>query len=165
MASTIRANTIKFGPRAGSAYGTRFTASIEGGPELAAAMKRLEASLQVQAAKAALDAAGQVIADDWKARIPLGPGQLHYREAITVKASKTKKGASGSVRVRKLGGSTPADAEPLLYAHKEEFGGPIAGGGFSVARPAARPAFDSSKGRAVDAAEAVLRAAAEAVAR
>jgi HK97 gp10 family phage protein len=144
--------------RRGRVMSTRFQATIEGGPELAAVLTRLDDAVRVKASKDALLAAGGVIADDWQERVPVL--DAHYRDSLegAERAARTKAGASGSVAPRKVSG-LPDDEQPLAYAARLEFGDAD-----RTAEPSARPAFDVSSNHAVEAAADVLAAAAEGVA-
>lgn len=135
----------------GHAYSTRFSAAIEGGPALNAALQRLEDAVRVKAAKAAVEAMGAPIEESWKRQVPTGPAPIHLEEAISTKVSKTKTGASGSIAVRRVPGAATED-QPTQYAKSAEYGNRD-----QAAQPAARPAFDQEKQHAVEAAEAVLR--------
>jgi hypothetical protein len=66
--------------RRGRVMATRFWAIVEGGPELAATLTRLDDAVRVKASKDALLAAGGVIADDWQGRMPVLDS--HYRTSL-----------------------------------------------------------------------------------
>ena len=57
--------------RRGRVLATRFQATLEGGPELAAALARLDDAVRVKASKDALLAAGGVLATEWRSRVPV----------------------------------------------------------------------------------------------
>ncbi len=137
---------------------TRFNAYLEGGPELAAKLNALDAKVKKTAAKAALQAGGRIIADEWSRRVPVGqrPKDPHpgaYRRSLeqddAVKVTGTKNGASGSVRPGKVDGIDDGD-QPRVYAAKLEF---------MDGEPSARPAFDTARTKASDAIGASLSAA------
>lgn len=136
--------------KSGRTSDTKFSAYLEGGPELAAALNALDAKLKKTFAKEALMAGGRVIADEWARRVPVGqpPHDPHpgaYRRAMqatdAVKATGTKNGASGSVRPGHVDGIDDGD-QPAVYAAKLEF---------VTSEPSARPAFDASRAAAADA--------------
>lgn len=136
----------------GHSYATKLRASVEGGPALAAALRRLEEDMRVTAAKAAVEAMGEPLVREWQARLPVGPPPIHISEAVEARVTKTKTGANGTISVRRVPGAGSED-QPAQYERKLEFGGHGA-----AAQPSARPAFDIRKQEAVDAAERVLRA-------
>lgn len=135
----------------GRTYKNRLNVSVIGGPELARKLRDLDEDVRVKVAKDAIMAAGEPLQQLWVSRLPVGPEPYHVKDAITVKASKTKRGASGSVGVRKVRGAD-ADEQPTQYARKLEYGGR-----FTAAQPAARPAFDQGQRAATAAAVKVLR--------
>jgi HK97 gp10 family phage protein len=145
--------------RRGRVLSTRFAASVEGGPELAAALARLDDAVRVRAAKDAVLAAGDVISQEWRSRVPVL--DAHYQAALdkAPRAGKTKVGASGSVAPRKVAGVAD-DEQPVLYAGRLEFGDAD-----RAAEPSARPAFDATRERAVEAAAEVLEQAVAGVTR
>jgi HK97 gp10 family phage protein len=156
MAALRIANVVG---RGGRVLESRFQATLEGGPELAAALARLDEAVRVRAAKDALLAAGGVIAAEWQTRVPVLDGDYQRSLEGTARAAKTRAGASGSVGPRKVPGLPEGD-QPVAYAARLEFGDAD-----RPAEPSARPAFDAARERAVRAAEEVLRQAAERVAR
>jgi HK97 gp10 family phage protein len=145
--------------RRGRVLATRFAASIEGGPELAAALARLDDAVRVRAAKDAVLAAGGVLAHEWRSRVPILDANYQHSLDAATRAGKTKVGASGSVAPRKVAG-VPDDEQPTRYAARLEFGDAD-----RPAEPSARPAFDATREQAVQAAGDVLAKAAEGVAR
>lgn len=145
--------------RRGRVMATRFQATLEGGPELAAALARLDDAVRVKASKDALIAAGGVLAGEWQGRVPVLDANYQRSLEGAQRAAKTKAGASGSVAPRKVPGVGDAD-QPFAYAARLEFGDAD-----RAAEPSARPAFDSARERAVQAAGDVLAKAAEGVAR
>jgi HK97 gp10 family phage protein len=145
--------------RRGRVLSTRFQATLEGGPELAAALARLGDAVRVKASKEALLAAGGVLATEWRSRVPVLDANYQRSLDAAPRAGKTKAGASGSVAPRKVAG-LPDDEQPTRYAARLEFGDAD-----RPAEPSARPAFDVTRERAVQAAGDVLAAAAESVAR
>lgn len=157
----ISRQLITRGRRKGQLADTKFVATLEGGPELMRKLQELDEAVRVKAAKEALMAAGQIIAGAWADRVPVL--DQNYRNAMeqpsAVKVAKTKSGASGSIGVRTLAGIED-DQQPYLYAPRLEYGDAD-----RAAEPSARPAFDATSGQAVDAAEDILRRAAEGTAR
>lgn len=145
--------------RGGRVLATRFQATLEGGPELARALARLDEAVRVRAAKDALVAAGGVLADEWRARVPVLDANYQRSLDGAARAARTKVGASGSVAPRKVPGLADAD-QPIAYAGRLEYGDAD-----RPAEPSARPAFDTARERAVRAAADVLAKAAEGVAR
>jgi HK97 gp10 family phage protein len=145
--------------RRGRVMSTRFQATLEGGPELAAALTRLDDAVRVRGSKDALLAAGGVIATEWQGRVPVLDANYQRSLEGATKAGRTKAGASGSVGPRKVAGLDDGD-QPVAYAARLEFGDAD-----RAAEPSARPAFDSARERAVQAAGDVLVTAAEGVAR
>jgi HK97 gp10 family phage protein len=145
--------------RRGTVLATRFGATLEGGPELAAALARLDDAVRVRAAKDAVLAAGDVIATEWRSRVPVLDANYQRSLEGAQRAAKTKAGASGSVPPRKVPGLPDGD-QPVAYAARLEFGDAD-----RPAEPSARPAFDTARDRAVQAVGDVLAKAAEGVAR
>jgi HK97 gp10 family phage protein len=145
--------------RRGRVLSTRFQATLEGGPELAEALARLDEAVRVKASKDALQAAGVLIATEWRSRVPVLDADYQASLDAATRAAKTKAGAAGSVAPRKVAG-LPDDEQPTRYAARLEFGDAD-----RPAEPSARPAFDVSRERAVQAAGDVLATAAESVAR
>lgn len=135
--------------------GSRVTAYLEGGPQLAAKFNAMDKKIRNEVGKAALTAAGQIIAAAWSERVPIGqppvdphPGayQRSLKQPDAVKVRAGKYGALGSVRPGFVDGIDAGD-QPAVYAARLEF---VDG------EPSARPAFDSSKEAAVKAAQAEL---------
>jgi len=157
MARAVRITNVV--GRRGRVMSTRFQATLEGGPELAAALAKLDDAVRVKASKDALLAAGGVLAREWQGRVPVLDANYQRSLEGAAKAGKTKAGASGSVAPRKVPGLADGD-QPFAYAARLEFGDAD-----SPAEPSARPAFDTSAGRAVQAAGDVIGKAAEGVAR
>jgi HK97 gp10 family phage protein len=144
----------------GSRGGVRVDARLVGGPQLAAALARLEKGMRDDLLQRATLAGGKVLEAEWKAqaasRIGLGPGTAHYVEAIEATARPGKRGATGLVRLGKEP-TSEGEAQPVAYAMQLEFGGRG-----QPARPTLRPAFDSAKGDMLDAMSDELRALIEA---
>ena len=138
---------------------TRFQATLEGGPELAAALARLDDAVRVRASKDALLAAGGVLATEWRSRVPVLDANYQASLDAATRAAKTKAGASGSVAPRKVPGS-PTTSSPPAMPHALSSAMPT-----DPAEPSARPAFDVTRERAVQAAGDVLATAVEGVAR
>ena len=145
--------------RRGRVLATRFQATLEGGPELAAALARLDDAVRVKASREALLAAGGVLATEWRSRVPVLDANYQSSLDAATRAGKTKAGASGSVAPRKVAGLAD-DEQPTHYAARLEFGDAD-----RPAEPSARPAFDVARERAVQAAGDVLTEAVEGVAR
>jgi HK97 gp10 family phage protein len=145
--------------RRGRVLATRFQATLEGGPELAAALARLDDAVRVKASKDALLAAGGVLATEWRSRVPVL--DANYQAALdkAPRAAKTRARASGSVAPRKVAGVAD-DEQPVLYAGRLEFGDAD-----RAAEPSARPAFDATRERAVESAAEVLERAVAGVTR
>lgn len=136
---------------------TRINGYLEGGPELAKALNELDAKIKRTYVKAALTAGGRVIADEWSTLVPVGgpPEDEHpgaYRDSLrqpdAVKATGTKTGGIGSVKPGYVDGIDDGD-QPRVYAPVLEF---------RDGEPSARPAFDASRDRAVEAIGASLSA-------
>lgn len=144
--------------RRGRVMATKSQATLEGGRELAAALAKLGDAIRIKASKDALLAAGGVIADEWQSRVPVLDADYQRSLEGAAKAGKTKAGASGSMAPRKVPGLPNGD-QPVAYAARLEFGDAD-----RAAEPSARPAFDTSQGRAVQAASDVLAKATEGVA-
>lgn len=157
MAGTIRISNVV--ERRGRVAQTKFQATLEGGPELAAALTRLDDAVRVRAAMDAVLAAGGVLAQEWQRRVPVLDANYQHSLEGAERAVKTKAGASGSVAPRKLPGLDDND-QPIAYAARLEFGDAD-----RPAEPSARPAFDVAQDRAVRAAEDVLRPAVNGVAQ
>ena len=157
MARAVRITNVV--GRRGRVMATKFQATLEGGPELAAALAKLDDAVRVKASKDALLAAGGVIAKEWQGRVPVLDANYQRSLGGAAKAGKTKTGASGSVAPRKVPGLPDGD-QPFAYAARLEFGDAD-----RPAEPSARPAFDTARERAVQAAGDVLAKAAEGVAR
>jgi len=145
--------------RRGRVMATRFRATLEDGPALAQALARLDDAVRVKASKDALFVAGTVIAEEWQGRVPVLDDDYQRSLGGAAKAGKTKAGASGSVAPRKVPGLDDGD-QPFAYAARLEFGDAD-----RPAEPSARPAFDTARERAVQAAGDVLAKAAEGVTR
>ncbi len=141
--------------RTGKASGSRFNATLEGGPELAAKLNAMDIKIRKTVAAQALLAAGHVIAAEWASRAPVGtePHDPHpgaYRQSLeqedTVRAKGSKWGALGSVSPGLVSGIDEGD-QPRVYAAKLEF---------ADGEPSARPAFDASRQAATEALQAEL---------
>jgi hypothetical protein len=145
--------------RRGRVLATEFQATLEGCPELAQALARLDDTVRVKAPKDALLAAGSVLATEWQGRVPVLDANYQHSLEGAQRAAKTKAGASDSVAPRKVPGLPDGD-QPSAYAARLEFGDAD-----RPAEPSARPAFDTAGPRAVQAAGEILGKAAEGVAR
>lgn len=93
----------------------------------------------------ALAAAGAVVQDEAKRLVPVDTGTL--RDAIVVDAIRK----AGAVVAVEVGPTNP----PAFHAHLVEFGTNRG----SPAQPYMRPAWDTKKGEAIDAAKRVLKEA------
>jgi HK97 gp10 family phage protein len=147
--------------RSGRTLDSRFSAHLEGGPELAKALANLEKGLRDELLKEVTLAGAEVIAEAWRNRVPIHDG--NYRQAIEAKSRAGKNGATGIVGVGAVPGVAKSQ-QPRWYAAVLEYGTSGSararsgrGMGRRAAQPSARPAFDTSKDRAVAAAEAKLR--------
>ncbi len=136
--------------KSGKVAQTRFSAYVEGGPELSAALMALDKKIRNTYAKVALTEGGKVIRDEWGRRVPVGtpPADPHpgaYQRAMqqddAVKVGATAKGASGTVRPGYVDGLAENE-QPRVYAAVLEF---------KDGEPSARPAFDSSRDQAAEA--------------
>jgi HK97 gp10 family phage protein len=147
------------------AHGVTTKAYLRGGPELMRRLQRLSDEVSERVAAQALLAGADVIADEWRARVPVKDG--HYRNSITAASSPGKKGATGIVYPGDIPG-LPDNEQPRRYAARLEWGslrttkkmlkrGLIVPGRARRAQPSARPAFDAAKGRATDAIADELR--------
>jgi HK97 gp10 family phage protein len=145
--------------RGGRVAQTKFQATLEGGPELARQLARLDDAVRVKASKDALLAAGNVLAEEWQGRVPVLDANYQHSLERAARAGKTKSGASGSVGPRNVPGLPDSD-QPVAYAARLEFGDAD-----RPAEPSARPAFDVARERAMQAAGDVLAMAAEGVTR
>jgi HK97 gp10 family phage protein len=146
---------------------TKWVAVITNGPEFAARLLALDLKVGRVVARMAVAKGAEVMRDEWKARVPIK--DHYYQNSITYKSQsgsfkddsgeKVLKGASALIYPGVTPG--PDDAEqPWRYAGVLEYGGRLtAKQHYSLipAQPSARPAFDSSKDRAVDAVAAELR--------
>lgn len=149
--------------------GSRVKAYLEGGPQLDAALQKLTRGLRDDLLKDATLAGGQVIAEEWKSRVPVDEGD--YRNSITAKSRAGKKGATAIVAIDKGydGGAGDSFKDISGRAVVLEWGtsgrGKATSGrgmGYRAAKPSARPAFDAARDRAIDAVEARLRELVEA---
>lgn len=134
MAATIR----------GRASGTFFKGYIDGGPEMAAKLQALGKGVRDELLVKATTAGANVIAEEWRGRISAtwgrGPGSAHYADAVEVRARPGKNGATAIIGLGDQP-TEPGEAQPRDYATRLEFTG----------KPTLRPAFDASKGKALDA--------------
>lgn len=132
---------------------------IEGGPQLAAALERLGHGLRDEMLAQATLAGADVLMETWRSRVPVDDGD--YRDSITALASPGRVGATAVVFPGEVPGLDD-DEQPRNYASRLEFGttrrslrqfkrGVTIGGRTRTAQPSLRPAFDSSKGRMLDA--------------
>lgn len=144
--------------------GSRVKAYLEGGPELAHALAELEKSLRDELLKDATLAGAEVIAEEWRARVPVDEGD--YRASITAKSRAGKKGATAIVAVNRGYSGGPGDAFPDIVGRAKvlEFGVSgrkrmRSGRGLKPrsSKPSAIPAFEASKERAVAAVEDKVR--------
>lgn len=148
MSGTVRITNVI--GRRGRVLSARFQATIEGGPALAAGIACLDDAVRVKVSKDALQAAGGGLATTWRSRVPVLDADYQASLDAATRAAKTKTGASGSVAPRKAAGVADEE-QPTRYAARLEFGDadrPV--------EPSARPAFDTTKERAVRVAADVL---------
>jgi hypothetical protein len=140
--------------------GTKFTAIIEGGPELARRLAALDLKIKKQASKEAVQAAGYEIATEWASRVPIGepPEDEHpgaYQRAMldddAVRVRATANGASGVVSPALLY-DLPVKQQPWIYAAVLEFGDAE-----REPRPSARAAFEAALNPALQVLGDVLR--------
>lgn len=145
--------------------GVSVSASIRGGAELIRKLEQLDRGLRDEMLVQATAAAAEVIADEWRARVPVLDAD--YRSSITVVASPGKKGATALVFTETVAGLEDSQ-QPRNYAPRLEFGssrasrrqfkrGILSEGRVRGAQPSLRPAFDAAQGRAVDAMSDELR--------
>ena len=162
----IRATSTRtgvVGARAGSVSNKVY---FRGAEEMRKALQRIEKSTRDELLVEATQAAGDVLAAEWKARVPVDDG--NYRAAIEAKAKAGSRGATGIVRVGNAPG-VPRDEQPRRYASRLEFGSARAtlqtlkegrhdfASRERKAQPSLRPAFDTVRERMVDAMGDVLR--------
>ena len=119
MSGAVRISNVV--GRRGRVLSTRFQATLEGGPELAAALTRLDDAVRVRASREAVLAAGGVLATEWRSRVSVLDANYQASLDAAPRAGKTKVGASGSVAPRKVAG-LPDDEQPTRYAARLEFG-------------------------------------------
>lgn len=132
---------------------------IAGMDELKAKFEALDELVGFDAAHEATFAAAKVIEEAWKERVrgePWAQSEGHYESSIEARyiKSRRKNAAAATVARRWIG--VPQDEQPLWYGQRLEFGGRN-----RPAHPTARPAFDSSKDAALEAARKILVAAIE----
>jgi HK97 gp10 family phage protein len=131
----------------------KYTVEIQGLEEADRALKRLADNVEA-AADPATTAGAELIAAEWRRRVPVDEGT--YREGITVQHQRTDDGATALINVRN---------EAARYAHRSEFGfmetDSLGRSYHQPPAPAARPAFDTGRTKAEAAAAAKLKAAAE----
>lgn len=155
----IRAQWTRTGVVGGRQGAVLSRGYIRGGPELLAALQRLEQGTKDELLAQATQAGGDVLKDAWKQRVPVL--DANYRDAIEAKAKPGKIGATGVVQVGQAPG-VPDDEQPRAYAARLEFGsynttasmaasGVRGSGRGRRAQPSLRPAFDSCKGQMLDA--------------
>lgn len=153
----VKTRTGYVGSRAGAVSNRAY---IRGGPDMMRALDRLEDGLKDELLVQATQAAGDVLAEEWRSRVPVEDG--NYREAIEAKARPGRRGATGLVKVGNAPG-VPRKEQPRRYASRLEFGSARATkatlsagqSNFSTrgrsAQPSLRPAFDNVRERMVDA--------------
>lgn len=135
------------------------TVEVRGLKELRAALLKLPVKMQGAAIYSALNAGAQPIKKDAQARVPVRTGVV--KRAIRVSRSKVNKGKDGltevMVNVKKLGrkevrafkaagGKSGANPNDPYYWRFLEFGTSK-----MPAKPFLRPAFESNKGRSLEA--------------
>lgn len=122
------------------------TVTVKGVPQLIVALERLQKQAQADGRKGIHEALDEV-RREWARRVPYHDG--HYRRAMeqpkAVKTKLTDKGAVGYVNVPYIAGipgRNKARQQPLLYAHRLEYGDSEI-----PAQPSARPALDAVRPR------------------
>lgn len=163
MATRSTAPVTITGTRTGaitSSGGVTSSGYIRGGPEMLAALSRLEQGVKDELLAQATQAGADVLADEWKARVPVL--DRNYQQGITASAKPGKIGATGLVRVKAVPGLKTID-QPYRYAARLEFGSARAtkatltagrtdyASRGRAAQPSLRPAFDAVQGRMLDA--------------
>lgn len=143
---------------------SKFSAYLEGGPELARRLDAMDADIAERAVVDALRAGGRIIADTWSAMAPVGtpPEDEHpgaYQRALAapeaVNVAPIVGGASGAVSPAWLG-ELADDQQPRVYAAVLEFGDET-----REPEPSARPAFDAALDPALAAITRTLAGAVE----
>lgn len=164
--SPIRATRTRTGVVGGRAGAVSNKVYFRGAEELRKALQRISQNTRDELLTEATQAAGDVLAEEWKSRVPIDDG--HYRDAIVAEARPGKRGATGIVKVGNAPGVKRKD-QPRRYASRLEFGSARATletlkSGRSdfdqrerSAQPSLRPAFDTVRDRMVDAMGDVLR--------
>lgn len=117
---------------------------IRGGPELSRALGRLEQGLRDELLAEATQAGGDVLAEEWRSRVPVDDGD--YRDSIYARGYAGKIGASGVVATKTVPGLAKSQ-QPRNYAARLEF----------TKHPSLRPAYDSAQARMLEAMASVLR--------
>lgn len=134
----------------GRSSGVYFKGYIDGGPELAAKLAEFEKKARDEVLKDVTLAGAEVIAEEWRARVQStygeGPGTAHYVDAIEARSRAGKNGATAMIGLGTQP-TEPGEAQPREYAPRLEFAG----------KPVLRPAFDSSRQKALDVMAARLR--------
>lgn len=129
----------------GRASGTYFKGYIEGGPQLAEKLRALAKGLRDELVVQAVDDAAAVIEVEWRgqalATFGRGPGTGHYVDAIGHRSRPGKNGATAYIGLTEDVPLEPNEAHPREYATKLEFNG----------QATLRPAFDSTRQKALDA--------------
>lgn len=132
---------------------------LRGADDLLKALGRLEKGMRDEMLKDATQAGADVLADAWRARVPVDDGD--YRNSIRARARAGKKGATGVVDIRPGRASDGGDG-PRAYASRLEFGtayaskaafksGTAGAGRVRHAQPSLRPAYDAVEGQMLDA--------------
>jgi HK97 gp10 family phage protein len=158
ITTPVRAQWTRTGVIGGRQGAVLTRGYIRGGPELLAALQRLEMSIKDELLVKATQAGADVLKEAWKQRVPVL--DANYRNAIEAKAKPGKVGATGVVQVGQA--PVPDDEQPRAYAARLEFGsynttaamalsGTRGSGRGRVAQPSLRPAFDSCSGQMLDA--------------
>jgi hypothetical protein len=162
----VRSTRTRSGVVGGRSGAVNAYGYIRGGPELAAALARLQKGMRDDLLQQATLAGGKVLEKAWRERVQssigTGPGVAHYAEAIEAKARPGKKGATGLVGLKPMA-TSEGEAHPREYASRFEFGSArathetlVSGRTDFASRgraavPTLRPAYDSAEAEMLDA--------------
>lgn len=125
-------------------------------PQYLAQVERWWAIVSPPVLKQAAEEAIEIFEDEWKKLAPYLDG--HYQESLRAEVDVQGKEVVASVYPHRVAG-VPEDEQPYRYASKLEFGGmlgPNQRNAFIPAQPSMRPAFESKKDEAEDAAKKVI---------
>jgi HK97 gp10 family phage protein len=143
----------------------RTSVTIEGVPDMQAALERVARELEGPAAEAAMMKAGRVIADQWAAGVPVGeqPADPHpgaYRRAMQSADAVQVQPADGGQIGLTVGPAfledLPPDEQPRAYAGVLEYGNaarspqPSARAAWEIASPKAVAILSDELGRAAE---------------